>query len=61
MVARDLFVPAHYASFFTDPVVLPGPRYQFPFTSRVTSGVGAIALGIARSAIEALVDLLSLA
>jgi alkylation response protein AidB-like acyl-CoA dehydrogenase len=57
VVARNLFVPARYASFFTDPVVLPGPRYQFPFASRVTSGVGAIALGIARSAIEALVDL----
>jgi len=57
VVARDLFVPVRYASFFTDPIVLPGPRYQFPFTSRVTSGVGAIALGIARSAIEALVDL----
>ena len=52
VVARNLFVPARYASFFTDPVVLPGPRYQFPFTSRVTSGVGAIALGIARSAIR---------
>jgi indole-3-acetate monooxygenase len=57
VVARNLFVPVRYASFFTDPVVLPGPRYQFPFASRVTSGVGAIALGIARSAIEALVDL----
>ena len=57
VVARDLFVPARYASFFTDPVVLPGPRYQFPFTSRVTSGVGAIALGIARGAIDALIDL----
>jgi indole-3-acetate monooxygenase len=56
VVARNLFVPVRYASFFTDPVVLPGPRYQFPF-ARVTSGVGAIALGIARGAIEALVDL----
>src|SRR4029453_16963356 len=57
VVARTLFVPVRYASFFPDPGVLPGPRYQFPFASRVTSGVGAIALGIARSAIEALIDL----
>lgn len=57
VVARDLFVPSRYASFFTDPVVLPGRRYQFPFTSRITPGVGAMAPGVARSAIEALVDL----
>ncbi len=37
VVARNLFVPAPYASSFTDPVVLPEPRYQFPFTSRVTT------------------------
>jgi alkylation response protein AidB-like acyl-CoA dehydrogenase len=57
VVARDLFVADRSASSFTDPVVLPGPRYQFPTTSRVTSGLGAVALGIARSAIEALLDL----
>ena len=57
VVARDLFVADRFASFFTDPVVLPGPRYQFPTTSRVTAGLGALALGIARGAIEALLDL----
>lgn len=57
VVARDLFVEGRSASFFTDPVTLPGPRYQFPTSSRVTTGLGAIALGIARGALEALVDL----
>ncbi len=57
VVAQDLFVADRSASFFTDPIALPGRRYQFPTTSRVTSGLGAVALGIARSAIEALLDL----
>jgi len=57
VVVRDLFVPAHHASFYTDPIVLPGPRYRIPFTSRVIPGLAAMALGAARSAIEALVDL----
>jgi indole-3-acetate monooxygenase len=57
VVVRDLFVPASYASFYTDPVVLPDPPYAFPVHSRSASGLGVIALGIARSAIEALVGL----
>jgi alkylation response protein AidB-like acyl-CoA dehydrogenase len=57
VVVRDRFVPARYASFHTDPVVLSGPRYQFPHSIRNAPGLGAMALGIARSAIEALVEL----
>ena len=57
VVVNNLFVPASHASFFTDPVVLAGPRYEFPHTTRVTSGLGAMALGIARGAIEVLVNL----
>ena len=57
VVARDLFVTDRSASSFTDPIALRGQRYQFPTTSRVTAGLGAVALGIARSAIEALLDL----
>jgi indole-3-acetate monooxygenase len=57
VVVQDLFVPARHGSFYTDPIVLPGPRYSFPFFSRVVPGLGAIALGIARGAITALVDL----
>jgi alkylation response protein AidB-like acyl-CoA dehydrogenase len=57
VVVRDLFVPARQGSFYTDPIVLPSPRYRIPYTCRVTLGLGALALGVARSAIEALVDL----
>jgi alkylation response protein AidB-like acyl-CoA dehydrogenase len=37
--------------------VLTGPRYKVPALSRVAPGLGAVALGIARSAIAALIDL----
>ena len=57
VVVQDRFVPAPYASFHTDPLVLTDPRYKLPLSSRVHPGLGAMALGIARSAIEALVDL----
>ena len=57
VVVEECFVPTRYASFFTDPLVLRGPRYQMPPLSRTVSGLGALALGIARSAIDALVDL----
>jgi alkylation response protein AidB-like acyl-CoA dehydrogenase len=57
VVAREVFVPAAYASYHTDPMVLPEPRYQCPAGARVGPGLGAMALGIARGAIEALVDL----
>jgi indole-3-acetate monooxygenase len=57
VVIRDLFVPAPYASSPADPIVLPGSRYRFPLPSRVGSGLGAMALGVARCAIETLVEL----
>src|SRR5262249_38518454 len=57
VVIRDLFVLAPYASFYTDPVVLPDPRYAFPVHSRAASGLGMIALGSARNAIETLAGL----
>jgi alkylation response protein AidB-like acyl-CoA dehydrogenase len=57
VVVRDVFVPAAYASFYTDPMVLPGARYRIPFTSRVIPGLAAMALGVARSAIDTLMDL----
>ena len=50
-----LFVPsAPIGSGFTDPYVLPEPRYRIPPFSRVIPGLGAMALGIARTAIETL-------
>ena len=57
VVVGDLFVPARYSSFYTDPLVLTDLRYQIPAHSRAGPGLGVIALGIARSAIEALIDL----
>lgn len=59
VVVQDRFVPAPYGSFHTDPIALTGPRYKIPALSRVVPGLGAMALGIARSAIDALVDLAS--
>ena len=53
VVVRDVFVPMSYGSGFTDPHVLPEPRYRLPPFSRVIPGLGAMALGIARTAIEA--------
>jgi indole-3-acetate monooxygenase len=57
VVVQDRFVPSPYASFHTDPLVLTDPRYKLPHFSRITPGLGAMALGIARSAIDALVEL----
>ena len=57
VVVEDLFVPQHHGSFYTDPLVLTDARYRFPSWSREIPGIGAIALGIARGAIEALVEL----
>ena len=45
-------MPSSYGSGFTDPHVLPEPRYRLPPFSRVIPGLGAMALGIARTAIE---------
>jgi alkylation response protein AidB-like acyl-CoA dehydrogenase len=53
VMVRDIFVPIGYGSAFTDPHVLPEPRYRIPPFSRVIPGLGAMALGIARTAIEA--------
>jgi alkylation response protein AidB-like acyl-CoA dehydrogenase len=52
VVVRDVFVPSSYGSGFNDPHVLPEPRYRLPPFSRVIPGLGAMALGIARTAIE---------
>ena len=57
VVAREVFVPAAFASFHTDPMVLPEPRYRCPPVASVVAGLGAMALGIARGAIETLVGL----
>ena len=57
VAVRDLFVPGSYAASWTDPIVLSGSRYRLPLTARVMPGLGAMALGIARCAVDTLVDL----
>ncbi|HEV2336073.1 MAG TPA: acyl-CoA dehydrogenase family protein [Stellaceae bacterium] len=57
VVVRDVFVPTGYDSNFFDPHVLPGERYRIPAFSRVIPGLGAMALGIARTAIETLSEI----
>jgi indole-3-acetate monooxygenase len=57
VAVRDEFVLSSYGSSFTDPYVLPGPRYRIPPFSRVIPGLGAMALGIARTAIETLTEI----
>jgi indole-3-acetate monooxygenase len=53
----DLFVPADHTAAFTDAVVLPEPRHRLPPFSRVIPGLGAMALGIARTAIETFIEI----
>lgn len=57
VVVRERFVPTAFASFHSDPMVLSEPRYRSPLVARVSSGLAVMALGIARGAIETLVDL----
>jgi indole-3-acetate monooxygenase len=57
VAVHDVFVPDAYSSGFFDPNVLPEPRYRIPAFSRVIPGLGAMALGIARSAIETLSEI----
>jgi alkylation response protein AidB-like acyl-CoA dehydrogenase len=57
VVVQDRFVSSAYGSGFFDPYVLPEPRYRIPPFSRVIPGLGAMALGIARTAIEAFAEI----
>ncbi len=57
VVVRDRFVPSGYGSGFFDPHVLSEARYRIPPFSRVIPGLGAMALGIARAAIETFAEI----
>lgn len=57
VAVHDVFVPAAFGSGFFDPHVLPEPRYRIPAFSRVIPGLGAMGLGIARTAIETLKEI----
>jgi alkylation response protein AidB-like acyl-CoA dehydrogenase len=52
VVLRDVWVPADFAAGFDDPRQLPQARYRIPPSCRVIPGLGAMALGVARTAIE---------
>jgi len=57
VVVRDVFVPTSQAAGFNDPFVLPQPRYRMPPFCRVIPGLGAMTLGIARTAVASLTGL----
>jgi len=57
VAVHDVFVPSAFSSGFFDPHVLPEWRYRIPAFSRVVPGLGAMALGIARTAIETLKEI----
>jgi indole-3-acetate monooxygenase len=58
----DLFVPEAYTirlQEFQPPPLRPGPLYAIPMTSTFVSCIATVALGIARAAIEALIEIAS--
>jgi alkylation response protein AidB-like acyl-CoA dehydrogenase len=57
VAVHDVFVPRDFGSGISDPFVLTEPRYRLPPFSRVIPGLGAMALGIARTAIETFKDI----
>jgi alkylation response protein AidB-like acyl-CoA dehydrogenase len=57
VAVHDVFVPLAFAAGFFDSHVLPETRYRIPAISRVIPGLGAMALGIAGTAIETLKEI----
>ena len=57
VAVSEVFVPAPFGSAFDDPYVLPDNRYRLPPFSRVIPGLGAMALGIARTAIDTFAEI----
>jgi alkylation response protein AidB-like acyl-CoA dehydrogenase len=58
MTVEDEIVPAALAvAPATDPVVCDGPLYAFPLFGLLALGIAAVALGIARGALDDLVEL----
>jgi alkylation response protein AidB-like acyl-CoA dehydrogenase len=54
---KDVFVPAERTVLAVGaPVVHPGPRYKIPFGLSFSPGDAAVALGVARSALEAFAE-----
>jgi alkylation response protein AidB-like acyl-CoA dehydrogenase len=58
IAVADVFVPeSRSASLITDRPRQPGPLYLFPVFGLLALGIAAVALGVARSAIDELVQL----
>ncbi len=57
VAVHDVFVPNAFASGFFDDFVLSERRYRLPAFCRVIPGLGAMALGIASTAIETLKEI----
>ena len=57
VAVHDVFVPNAFASGFFDHFVLSERRYRLPAFCRVIPGLGAMALGIASTAIETLKEI----
>jgi len=57
VAVRDALVAESFAAGFNDPYVLPEARYRMPPFCRVIPGLGAMALGIARTAISSLTEI----
>jgi indole-3-acetate monooxygenase len=57
VAVHNVFVPSAFSSGFFDPHVLPEWRYRIPAFCRVVPGLAAMALGIARTAIETLKEI----
>ncbi len=57
VAVHDVFVPLAFAAGFFDSHVLPETRYRIPAFSRVIPGLGAMALGIASTAVETLKEI----
>jgi alkylation response protein AidB-like acyl-CoA dehydrogenase len=53
----DVFVRAEETVAFDRPSLLDTPLFRMPFAATLAAGCGAIALGIARAAIEVLIEL----
>jgi indole-3-acetate monooxygenase len=53
----DVFVPATHSLSFREPPVEPGPLYALPTIALFSTGLAAVALGIARHAIDILTAL----
>jgi len=57
VVVEDVFVPAERTFFFRDPKPLDRPLYRMPLGATMSAGCAAICLGIAQTAIDALLEL----